>query len=381
MSEPASFAARPARSQPSRAPNPKEPHSFPGRLAIQQRVLPAYRVPFFDRLAARCEGGLSLFAGLPRRREAILTTSELTIARLVPAFNRHVLAGAAYVCLQPNIQDWLEAWDPQALILEANPRYWSNRKALAWMRARARPVIGWGLGAPRGRPIWRGFLRGFDALIAYSTWGAEQYQAAGFPAKRVYVAPNAVVGAPPTLDPRPALSGKTPTLLFVGRLQERKRLDLLLQACARLSPGPELMIVGDGPARPQVERLAQRMYPTAQLKGAVHGAALDRLFRQADLFVLPGTGGLAVQQAMAHGLPVVVAEADGSQRDLVSNDNGWLVPPGNLAALTDALRAALSQPERLREMGAASHRIVTERVNIQAMVETFLDALEAVHSR
>jgi glycosyltransferase involved in cell wall biosynthesis len=123
------------------------------------------------------------------------------------------------------------------------------------------------------------------------------------------------------------------------------------------------------------------VYPATQLKGAVHGEALDRLFRQADLFVLPGTGGLAVQQAMAHGLPVIVADGDGTQRDLVSGNNGWLVPPGDLAALTEALRAAFTDPDRLREMGAASHRIVVERINLQVMVDTFLSVLEAVHPR
>jgi len=350
-------------------------------LAIQQRVLPAYRVPFFDQLAARCSGGLSLFAGSPRRGEAILTTTETTIAQFTPARNRHLLAGAAYLCIQPNILEWLTAWDPQTLILEANPRYWSNRRAIAWMRAKQRPVIGWGLGAPRGRSLWRNYLRQFDALIAYSTLGSEQYRAAGFRAERVYVAPNAVVGPPAPLEPRPALSGKPPTLLFVGRLQERKRLDLLLHACGMLSPAPELVIVGDGPARPRLERLARRVFPAAQLKGAIQGEALDRLFRQADLFVLPGTGGLAVQQAMAHGLPVIVAEGDGTQRDLVSRSNGWLVPPGNQAALTNALRAALSDPKRLREMGAESHRTVADRINIQVMVDTFLCALEDVHPR
>jgi len=358
-----------------------KPAPFPGRLAVQQRVLPAYRVPFFDQLAARCAGGLSLFAGSPRRGEAILTAAETSIARFTPARNRHILAGAAYLCIQPGILEWLTAWDPQALIVEANPRYWSNRRAMGWMRARRRPVIGWGLGVSRSQFLWPGFLRQFDALIAYGTLGAEQYRAAGFPAEHVYVAPNAVVEAPASLDPRPELSGRPPTVLFVGRLQERKRLDLLLQACGQLTPGPELVIVGDGPDRPRLERLARRVYPAARWKGAVHGEDLDRLFRQADLFVLPGTGGLAVQQAMAHGLPVIVSEGDGTQRDLVSGDNGWLVPAGNLASLTGALRAALSNPARLRAMGTASHRIVAERINITAMADAFLRALAAVHPR
>ncbi len=47
------------------SPSPSSPPTFPGRLAVLQRVLPAYRVPFFDTLAAACQGGLSLAAGRP----------------------------------------------------------------------------------------------------------------------------------------------------------------------------------------------------------------------------------------------------------------------------------------------------------------------------
>jgi glycosyltransferase involved in cell wall biosynthesis len=105
---------------------------------------------------------------------------------------------------------------------------------------------------------------------------------------------------------------------------------------------------------------------------------LDALFRQADLFVLPGTGGLAVQQAMSHGLPVVVAEADGTQRELVRPGNGWLVAPGDLPGLIETLQRALADPARLRRMGEASHRIVVEEVNTEVMLRVFLQALEAV---
>lgn len=53
---------------------------FNGRLALQQRVLPGYRAPFFDLLAAACDGGMSLFAGAPRANEGIATTDRLQVA-------------------------------------------------------------------------------------------------------------------------------------------------------------------------------------------------------------------------------------------------------------------------------------------------------------
>jgi glycosyltransferase involved in cell wall biosynthesis len=175
--------------------------------------------------------------------------------------------------------------------------------------------------------------------------------------------------------------GKGKHVLFVGRLQARKRVDLLIRACAQVDEDVQLWIVGDGPERTPLERLARQVYPRTRFLGAQSGATLRDLYLQADLFVLPGTGGLAVQEAMAHGLPVIVAEGDGTQRDLVQSSNGWLVMPEDLPALTHALRTALSDMPRLRRMGEASRRLVVERFNIDAMVASFVDALREVTGR
>lgn len=359
---------------------------FPGRVGLQQRVLPAYRAPFFDNLAGVCEGGLSVFAGTPRPDEAILTTDQLRHAHFVRARNVHILRGSLYLCAQLGIEEWLLQWDPEVLIMEANPRYMGTGRAIRWMHKRGRPVIGWGLGAPQihgfGAALRgyarRTFLSRFEAILAYSTVGAQQYQATGYPQERIFVALNAVSPRPGPLPERPLGMQGPPKVLFVGRLQTRKRVDLLLKACAALEPKPALYIVGDGPARLELEDLAGSVFPPAQFFGAKQGAELESLFDQADLFVLPGTGGLAVQQAMAHGLPVIVAEGDGTQRDLVSGGNGWLVPPGDQQALTATLREALSDPVALRARGRSSHRLAQERFNIDAMVEAFLAALRFV---
>ena len=75
---------------------------------------------------------------------------------------------------------------------------------------------------------------------------------------------------------------------------------------------------------------------------------------------------------------VIVAEADGTQSDLVRPGNGWLLPPGNGDALTRQLQAALSNPGRLRVMGAESFRIVAEEINLEAMVQAFKAAVVTV---
>ncbi|MBN1303371.1 MAG: glycosyltransferase [Anaerolineales bacterium] len=374
------------------SPGRADKESFDGRLAVQQRVLPTYRAPFFETLAGSCTGGMSLLAGPPRAGEIIPTAEKLEKALFVQAGNIHLMQGALYLCFQQGLGSWLANWDPDALIVEANPRYLAIPAAVRWMHRHNRPVIGWGLGAPPVSgplselmaQLWRKFVCQFDALISYSKRGAAQYAALGFPEGKITIAPNAV--SPRPTEPMPVRSDEHKgqfSILFVGRLQSRKRIDNLLRACASLKKDTnigsvQLVIVGDGPVRKELEALAAEVYPAAEFVGARHGEVLDPYFDRADLFVLPGTGGLAVQQAMGYGLPVIVAQGDGTQDDLVREGNGWQIPSDDQQALTRTMQQALSDPARLRQMGAESYRIVSEEINLEKMVEAFIKALNGL---
>jgi glycosyltransferase involved in cell wall biosynthesis len=365
-------------------------NTFSGKLAVQQRVLPGYRAPFFELLAQSCRSGLSLFAGQARPTEAIKPAQTLEHAQLYPAHNRHLFGGPLYLCSQTNILEWLESWQPDALVLEANPRYLASFKAIEWMHARGKPVLGWNLGAP---PV-RGFLAGLrrsarlrlldrlDGFITYSRRGADEHIALGIPPEKVFVAHNAAAPKPTVPPPERPAKFEQATVLFVGRLQARKNLGMLFHACASmpLDRQPRLLIVGDGPARETFEAQAAEIFPQAEFLGARHGPELDPVYAQADIFVLPGTGGLAIQQAMSHGLPAIVARGDGTQEDLVRPENGWLIPPDDQAALNTALEEALSDHDRLRRFGAESYRITTEEINLERMVDGFIGAVNTITS-
>ncbi|MGH2582633.1 MAG: glycosyltransferase family 4 protein [Anaerolineales bacterium] len=353
-----------------------------------QRVLPRYRAPFFDLLASQCANGLSVFAGEPRKNESITQAESLQSAEWMRAKNIHLFGGQFYLCLQRGLVQWLEEWNPDSLIIEANPRYLSTPRAVRWMHARGRPIIGWGLGAPvpqsaltdarlRGR---QRFLEQFDAMISYSEQGAIEYRALGCSADRVFVAPNAMSPRPSAAPAHaPQFNGR-PIVLYAGRLQARKRLESLMRICASLPDQikPRLQIVGDGPEKGRLEKIAADVYPDTEFSGALFGDELAERFKTADLFVLPGTGGLAVQQAMSYGLPVIMADDYGSQPDLVTPANGWLLPPNDDAALQTALHEALSDPSRLRRMGEESFRLVQEKFNLETMVDVFVRALSEV---
>lgn len=358
--------------------------TIPVKLAVQQRVFPAYRSAFFDLLARSCEEKMSLFYGQPRPEEALGAEGVLQAGQAHKGENVYLGSGQFYACYQRGLVTWLEAWQPDVLIVEANPRYLNTPKAVNWMKERGRPVIGWGLGAPPSGNFWKKILRErflaqFQAMITYSQVGASQYRKAGFPAEKIFIAPNAA--SPRPLQPcpqRPDHFPGRPVVLFVGRLQPRKRVHLLIRACARLPEAlqPRLVVVGDGPVKSDLESLAQQVYPLTEFVGERRGADLAPYWQMADLFVLPGTGGLAVQEAMSAGLPVIVAEADGTQADLVRDENGWSLIPGDEEDLASRLAQALSDPVRLRAMGRAGYRIVAEEINIETMVSVFAQAIQ-----
>lgn len=363
------------------------------RLAIQQRVIPAYRAPFLELLAKQPEIELGVIAGSPQPGEMIKIVDQLEGVNYQFTKNIHLLHGKFYFCLQPQFSEWVKNWQPDILIVEANPRYRSTPSALRWMKSQNKPVLGWGLGVPHSSgPLSfirnnarKQFLKSFESLIAYSKRGAQGYIQAGFDPKNVYVAMNATASSPTNPPPNREIWDEdyTPIILYVGRLQPRKRLDSLIKVCSQLPEKiqPHLWIVGDGAIRSELESLAAKTYPKTKFWGETFGAELDLIFNQADVFVLPGTGGLAVQQAMAHALPVIVAEGDGTQSDLVTDENGWNIASNNSQALMDAIISALSSPEKLRQKGLGAYQTVKTRVNIDQMVAVFLKASMDAYTR
>jgi glycosyltransferase involved in cell wall biosynthesis len=81
---------------------------------------------------------------------------------------------------------------------------------------------------------------------------------------------------------------------------------------------------------------------------------------------------------MSFGLPVMVGVADGTQVDLLRGDNGWLLKDDTVSGLTAQLQDALSDIQRLRRMGEESYRIVSEEINLEAMVAAFERAIRAM---
>jgi glycosyltransferase involved in cell wall biosynthesis len=106
---------------------------------------------------------------------------------------------------------------------------------------------------------------------------------------------------------------------------------------------------------------------------------LAKSFIASDIFILPGSGGLAVHQAMSYGKPVIVSFGDGTEADLVREGvNGVFVHPGDVTGLRQKIVNLLAQPELRQAMGKASLSIVRNEMSLEAMVASFNRALTLV---
>jgi glycosyltransferase involved in cell wall biosynthesis len=181
----------------------------------------------------------------------------------------------------------------------------------------------------------------------------------------------------------------TKRLVWVGRLCEEKGALLLLDAAKTLADRGvdfELVLVGDGPLRGEIERLMTRhgLQKRVRLAGwASSGQIIDEVLASRAL----------VSSSFAEGLPVVIMEALALHRPVIATsiagvpelvqpgENGWLVPAGSVEGLADAMRQAVDMPvERLEAMGRAGamkvrsqHNITTEAAKLEAL---FADSVQ-----
>lgn len=241
---------------------------------------------------------------------------------------------------------------------------------------------------PLGR-AWR-LLRAWayvalDAVVVQTTESAA-WMRRHTHARSVVVIPNAVTWPLPVAAPhRSPSEWGTPRrcrLLAVGRLGAQKRFDRLITTFARLVPDfPdwELVILGEGPDRPALERQVE----DAGLRGLVmlpgHVGNLGDWYEDADLFAMTSDfEGFpnALAEAMAYGLPVVSTDCDTGPRDLVRHDvDGLLVPTGDDLGLAEALARLMGDPrERARLAGRATE--VRERFAMRR-IDTLWDHLLA----
>ncbi|MFF1823107.1 glycosyltransferase family 4 protein [Kribbella sp. NPDC058245] len=251
----------------------------------------------------------------------------------------------------------------------------------------------WWATVPGTRQALRRIADAADTLTTVSTWCADQIAPAISPAavrRMCRLAPGVdttrfypgVGGEPPS---------QGPVVACVSRLVARKGQDTLIRAWPRVLaavPNATLLLVGGGPDRSRLERLAAATGVQASVvfTGPVAWADIPPYLDAADVFAMPTRTrrfgfepealGIVTLEASATGKPVVIGDAGGTPDTVKHGETGYLVDPYNPVAVAVRLIELLSDPAKAQRMGEAGRRWVTDEWSWQRSGATLRELLD-----
>ncbi|MBC7257706.1 MAG: glycosyltransferase family 4 protein [Chloroflexi bacterium] len=233
-----------------------------------------------------------------------------------------------------------------------------------------------------------GLSRAVAAAVAPSRYTLDAHLQRGFfPRATSRVIPNSHGLTLQALERVRATSrvaeGPDVRLLYLGRLEQAKGVDLLCEAvaaCADRCPNLRLDVAGWG----TLEGALRRRYgghPRIAFHGAVFGEAKARLLAECDAMVVPSVYpeifGNVVVEAYAFGKPVIAAASGGLPELVAPGETGWLVPPGDARALAEVIGRIAGEPSLARRMALACFE-AARRYALERVVEEYRSLYQAV---
>ena len=219
-------------------------------------------------------------------------------------------------------------------------------------------------------------------VLVPSRFVAAQLAAAGVPADRVAVEPRAVdVLEFSPMPPARAAANNHLRCLFVGQVCHRKGIRFLLEAARRLESLPVTFRLV-GPMRSH--ELMGHLPSSVTWKGSLGHQQIADEMRRADVLVLPSLEdafGLVTMEAMASGLPVVVSDHCGSSELVADGAAGIVIPAADTAALQNAIRFLLDEPDRRQAMGIEARRRMVAGRSWESYGQCILDRIDRQPSR
>ena len=242
---------------------------------------------------------------------------------------------------------------------------------------------------PLGHRRMRAMASAFSAFVCLSDEVRDELQGHGVAEERLWRIPNGVdseLFRPPSPEEREAerrrlgIGAAAPTALYTGRFAPVKRLDLLVDAVARL-PALQLLMVGEGSEEQRLRDLVASRGLEDRIRLLPLCEDPASLYRAADVYVCASsTEGMSnsVLEAMASGLPVVAASASG-MAELVTPRTGILVDDvDDGAALAAALAETIADSELRRRLGDAARSLVAERYSLESVARALHELYDAV---
>ncbi len=317
-------------------------HRSSARFVLYTAVLPAYRAACLELLRRELGSDLEIFSGAAHLDPSVRTGVAPELYH--PVRNLRWARGRLLV----QAGSWLRVLRAGTAVLDLNPRSLTAWVLLAARRLTRRRTLVWGhLHPQRGAASRTAGLRIAMRRLASGTvlYGYDSVVAARaeVPNRPVWVAPNAVYRQK---DIHVSSGADRNAVVYVGRLEPAKKVDLLIRAFGRsrlAEHGTELVLVGHGSDHDRLRRLAEELNLGASCRfaGRIYDVIrLADLYAQAFCSASPGYAGLGLTQSIGFGVPVAVADAEPHSPEIELQRSGAVhyFPSDSPEGLATALR-------------------------------------------
>ncbi|MFT4809542.1 MAG: glycosyltransferase involved in cell wall biosynthesis [Paraglaciecola sp.] len=342
------------------------------KVLFLQNVLFDYRIAFYNCLVKRGYQLTVLHSGAASTLQCDFEELVVPVRKFGP------------IHLQQQRPD-LDEYD---VVIAMFDLYWPANALLSLVSRQYR-LIFWGHGLGKGK--LGNYLRialanKANAMVVYTDIGRQAMLKKGMRAELTYVANNTV-----EVSNHQIKTGQGDSFLYVGRLQSRKRLDLLMHAFAKLMTAvPDktinLAIVGDGDIREELENLAKtlKIDKCTQFYGAVSdNEMLKPIFHRAIAYVSPGHLGLGLNHALAFGVPII---SNGSvthapEVAVLNVGNSMMITATEdsdcIEQLTQKMTTLVTDESLAVDMSLQSYADYVNYCSMDRMVDGFVAAIES----
>jgi len=202
---------------------------------------------------------------------------------------------------------------------------------------------------------------------------------------KIVLLPNPV-NMPGMAHEKTRQTGGGQVILFVGNLIRRKGVETLIRAMpvvVRRIPGASLVVVGDGPQRVELEKLAAEEGVSGRIafRGRLDESELTKAYADCDMFVLPSHSeffGVVITEAMSHGKPVIASATNGAKSIIKNGECGILVGIGDSKELAREIVHLMTKPEEARMMGMRARMEIESRYSLEHVSNRLQEIYDSV---
>lgn len=373
------------------------------KVILLYRVLQHWRTPIFEQLGSNENLDFNVFYGPDFKSSKVISYPNPVRFKnkkfWAYQFRMKGNFDEVLMPISPGIFFSLIRSAPDVVITEGTSNLFNALIGFIYCKLFGKKFIWWSLGKIHGthytgfRSVLEKFIQYIekrsDAIITYSNLGKDYFLSVGIEETKIFVAVNVVdtelkLKEIAQLDQEQLYKESHENtkfiVLFVGALDPQKRVEVLLDAYELLekkySNSVKLIIVGEGKSKKSLEKMVgEKGLLNVKFTGRVFDG-VNKYFLGSDVFVMPGLGGLAVSDAMIHGLPVISSIGDGCERDLIEEGkSGFIIENMQKNELFEKLEYLYTNDVYLSKMKQTAFDRVKNKFSVNVYLQNVLKAI------